>query len=1334
MRLSFSLFAFALALYGQTRQVILVSGGAAPIPPATGTTSNLTVSAASNTQIQLDFDATGSVPLVEISKVADFSTLMPDTDAALFTGANAADREGNAINGGHYTVILGKRGTDVASNGLFVSRALETDTPYYVRVYRPGVSTLTTTATTRPVPFGLGYIPMTEVNTAKPGTFKFPTLSWTAHTSFIHPTTGVRFSVANLPSDYGFLDIEPLSIAIPAGAGWSNLAGLTTAGDSSYASVSNTTNKLFLAYPSGGIRSSIGTTAEGYSGRTINGYYGAFQANLSAAVNIGGTTPVSPVTLSACLTKNGSACNPDGKTILSAPLTTSLQAVDFGSTAIGDLWQATPGSPTIDYTAQSPVAGNAACNGTTTVAANASFFPMWLEQGSNINIGGVDYKLADSTNNYSRVTLTTVCPTNASIAWTANNFGVLVWMTTASANTIQIDFAQATSKVAWWKNMPDDGGIKYSSQITVPEPGTGNPLHFLRWANPAGDVGTYALNSVTGLARMVLNSGNIGATPVNGDMWDSATLLTVPTFYSSTLDGHVYQSKYYGSFQELPTDVSGFRVAQSYSAMPACSGTAPFLASQPCIVTVDLTTINNLGALTTAFTAADTPSFNSSKFTVFQLNDVDPSGNLHLTAHFVSGVQNSIAWDVVFNARATTNAEPGNAGCGALGCVVAAKSSWGSPHCRWCTFKQGNHAHEKWIQTQNILPWPGGNGGGPYTIQSVNGAADGASNVLDGTTSLIPCPANPYGADTSAVAPNCTKMTFLGEPIAPVHATDGGIAGELGAVKVGDWMAANYYAVGGSRYWQVMRVLSRTASATAGQYVLIFERDIINEPRSPFGYPHIYQNPAVNLPAFTMYCNTAPVAGNFNASGRGLWDFFDDAHARNLTGTTIVGDVGGANGHTSFDLLGDIVQSGLAYGTGGATTPLMPGVTADAYTTANTSRFGTGRTFNSVLTDTTQFFYQGQQIYFNGDTGANLGNMQSHPGVFGSTSLTPDAQHAGMYVDGRPYRGGFSSGNTGGSDQNTAPTSPGTRLSGDLFDFSPAQMKLTLPYSLNYPIHAYSGRVPLVNVSGTGCSLSGAVSDNYKFAIVAVAGECFSGSLANHTYVNAPHVADDFAGCFIANQAQTMTFSRDICISGESAFANAYTETKGDATELLLDGSQTRILMKMGEKVNNVFSSPIMTNLFDYGMFEFHLPPGGLAKALLIGKMPSKGTPDGIARNASVALTVSIPTQTNQVAWVRVGLAENAHAGQTGTAKFLNYSGRQEFCVSVVTAGTIDPSTPCFMETTQAGSWTPVDVSSVGATIKYPGIPGSTMYSQVVYRDKTTQALTLGAFGAQIVP
>ena len=49
-------------------------------------------------------------------------------------------------------------------------------------------------------------------------------------------------------------------------------------------------------------------------------------------------------------------------------------------------------------------------------------------------------------------------------------------------------------------------------------------------------------------------------------------------------------------------------------------------------------------------------------------------------------------------------------------------------------------------------------------------------------------------------------------------------------------------------------------------------------------------------------------------------------------------------------------------------------------------------------------------------------------------------------------------------------------------------------------------------------------------------------------------------------------------------------------------------------------------------------------------------------------------------------------------------------------------------------SFTPVDVSSSGVTIQVPGISTRIMYGEIVYKDKTTGVLTLGALSVTAVP
>ena len=1143
----------------------------------------------------------------------------------------------------------------------------------------------------------------------------------------------------------------PLSIVFNSPE-WVTPANIFTT-STAYSTISGTTNKIFLTTPP---ISRIGFEASGYGGG-FSRFFSSFKVTLSALTSAGAVGDAAK--LQACLTQNGSSCYPGAAIYDSNALTTTASVVTFGTDGYGDLWQSTLGTSTPDYTAQAHVGGNLTCDNSSTVINANSIFPFFMEQGSNILINGLNYKLVDSTNNASRLTLTTACPTGT-YAYVTYNFGVLIWKKTASSDTISINSANVYSGMGAWGQQAPDGGIKTCSDNTVTPP-NGNPGRICGSGGGAY-ANSYFIDSVTSLARLIEGNFYFTGAPETGsyynlDPTEKYGITVAP--YGQAVTGGLIRVKYFGSFNELNTNgfVWSASTGSQIAGIANCSGTSPYTAMQPCEEITSATGSLTMGSLIAAFTTnpAYAPAFDPAIFSSMNVHDTDGDGNIDVVAGFG---QYRPAWQIIFNPRATSNSEggdwngiAGNHGCvggGSKGCVMAAMPDYARKNCRWCGTKDVQFGGPGWLRVSSYIELAGGLSGGPWTIQAIDGTADGSSNVLDGTTSLRDCPANPYDAQTAVGSKACSQMTFSAEP---VYTAGPNPTGPLSTVQPGDYFAPwdNRPGTGhliDSGNINLSRVLTKTASATAGAFVLVFQRDITQETRLPFGWTKTYGNQSLSLPLVYMYCNSLTNPGNTVDNFWHNWPWVTDPHGM----TDVIGDVQGSKGHSAANTRGDIVQAGMAYGYGGASTPATPGIAgSNPYNAGFTSRFAKGRAYDAILSGPAT--YQGLQVNFGGSHASTQSwSFQSHPGPYGSSLVAANPNFDGMYMDGRPSFGGNSSGNTGGSNGGAVmPQQPATKMSGDLWKFESNQMVMELPYSKFYPIQGYTGRVPILNVSGPNCSIGPTAADNYKFGIVAVAGECYLGSTVGQVYVNAPHVNPEFAGNYLAYQAGTMTDHRDINIGTVSAVQNTHTQTIGDTTEHVfgsstpqLNGTNSRTLIRVGERVNNPFMSPVMTPDNKFAILEHHLPPGGMPQSIWLAKMPPRcvggvTSPcldnDGVDRTNFINVPVIVPLRANSVAWVRFGTSENNTHQQTGDAAYLNCTGRQEYCTAS-TVGAWNAANPFWMETSEAISMTPVDVSIASATIRVPGFPSHVIYYQIVYRDKTSNALTVMPLAVAATP
>ena len=771
------------------------------------------------------------------------------------------------------------------------------------------------------------------------------------------------------------------------------------------------------------------------------------------------------------------------------------------------------------------------------------------------------------------------------------------------------------------------------------------------------------------------------------------------------------------------------------------------------------------------------PQFDVAKSWIYSFYDIDSAENVMIRARYPDGYtyNNNFAPSdtIIFNPLATHNAETDAASLGVNGCLAATAGQYGCvgtglpgaivallpgedssrPNCRFCTWKDAVLTTGKgWADVQTGL-WDSSNA---PTIAMVNGTADGSTNVFD-VSSMINCPANSLGAPVGVK--QCSQITISGEPTQP-----GGVAGARGTIQPGDRFALSKWTYNldyNPDHEQVM-VLSRRSSATVGAIVLVVQRDVYNVTAEPYGWPKLYGSNTLDvsgnpvgdpqtLPTFTMRCNSG-VPGNYFGASKYAWNFVADPHAINAGGTTILGDKYSSVGHAAADALGNYVQIGAQSGYGGGDTPLHVGACrfslcgVQVYSTRTATP---NQGFDAVLNQPNSY-----QSSIPGFANQPLPGAitQSHPGSFGSATLAYDKNYAGMYMDGRPSRGGGASGLTYGESEGvtTYPNQPGTNYGGDLWVFTSASMGVSMPYSKFYPLQGYSGMKPLLNISSaaTGNAIGTGPADNYKFCIAAVNGECRSDGVAGYTYANVPHITTLTAGCTSASQAYTQMYYPDICIGGTSTTQNGMTQTLMDVSSF--DGSTTRTLMRVGEKANNVFLSPFNTSDNKFSILEYQLPPGGQAKTYLLATIPPRClggitspclATDGVSRTNFIPRGIAVPQRANSTAYVRFGYQENnLHPEQAGTdAALLNPTTRKEIGATAATSSWAASENwtsrqPYYMETTEASSLAGVDVSSASATIYLPGLPQHAIFYQVAYKDKTSSTLTLMPLAITMAP
>ncbi|MDQ2900952.1 MAG: hypothetical protein M3Y07_14310, partial [Acidobacteriota bacterium] len=743
-------------------KISLLVLGAAWLAPVHAAITRVAVLGTTATQAIVTYTAPDNAACVlEVSESGGFAPLVYDVDASKFSGANLDNRPGNITDtdGRERTFVVGKRAAEPALDNKKYSRALQAYTKHYFRVTCPSTGDMATGSfTTKNIQLGNTYADPLPVDKNNPGDYAWPTLSYGDRSEkHVDPLTGALIRRVTLPQDR-YLNwpqnalSDPVAFTMARSTGWNSKdAALSNTDGTAAATISgNNTASLYLsardtAFWFSGSRFLI------YASYITNQYsLNYFQTTLTASTsqascNSNGTDDCKIV---VCLTVDGVNCYAGGKQFEQA-LTTTPSDYTFGSTQV-DLWQ-NPGARPPSGPEVATRNGTVSCDGSNTVklAVNGGdYFNILWSAGSTLTVNGTDYTIA-SVNGLSAITLTSACPAGTGLPYQGNNFGVLVRKKTASADVTSVQYAKVRYQISYVPFISYSGAFDICGPTAVTGP-TGNPGYNCAINQYAA---IYWIDGTTGESHLIAR--DLGAAGCGG--FDSVIFDAVDpdVFYCGGATPN--KIKYVGNHSEpMNTAISGG--FQEGEQLPNCNGTAQTATNQPCVISTNMVPGTTLPALVTQFE----PSFQSDRFLNENFVGVE---NGHLIYRFWRGNSNSIGWTAVFDPNATSNGEPGNAGCvggGKPGCVIATHASWKSPKARWCTLKSNSPLFTPgWLEEG---PYFGGQlgdtapGRGPFTSTVTDGTA--FSTVVDAPGGPTNCPANTMGA----TGKHCTTATVDGEP------------------------------------------------------------------------------------------------------------------------------------------------------------------------------------------------------------------------------------------------------------------------------------------------------------------------------------------------------------------------------------------------------------------------------------------------------------------------------------------------------------------------------------------------------------------------------------------
>ena len=806
--------------------------------------------------------------------------LVDDVNPALFSGADQDSRPGNitagqmpaagqtsppaAPAGRTRTFVIGLRSAQFASDGDRHSRALQANARHHFTL-TCGTQSFDQEFRTQNIPLGDTHNEGPPADRANPGQYAYPGVQWSNPSqALIDPVTGLRSFRATSPLGTPSTT-QNFVTAIDVQSAWQNPAAPlanTGAAATFTGPCSSGTCPLFLRADTLSIPGGATYTGQGSSLEWVT-------VTINTASISNPSCSGDDCKMVACLTVNGVTCTSGTQ---ESALTGTPARYTFGSQALMNLWQVS-GQPAIIRPDVSLATGTVSYTAATmqvTLVSGNPFSIKWTA-GSAINIGGAQYTIS-SVQSERQLTLSAGPVSNqASVSYTANNFGVLIWKKTAAADRISIGY---TSFLYGSSAMPLWGPAPQYEQDCSPVVNVSGKAGYdcfvnteLYWVAADGsdlrDLGRVALPNEPPSYPWSTGAtcGQSGVAyqfdPQNGDTWYCAVFL-----YFDQQRVTIVKVHYNGNHTRYTPG----------QTLPSCDQGSP-----PCL-----------------------------QITVMQPNksdSVSQAAPLFNPDYGASGYQ-AVYWvwdgisqdgDMLFNTRTTGQDSPGWMFVFTIGDgtptgttpnslhIVAGAASYRTPPFTWCTIHSIIPPESGWVQlsSNNLgIYAPAG-----YSMTLVSPPITANVGAAGG---LIACPPNPFGV-TGFV---CSTITVNGPPAAP-----GGPLTPtfLQNIQVGD-LLQSATCIGCGPDSEFFRVV-----AIAGTTQMTVQRGYISTIASHSG--------TVLIPV----CGTQ----NIQAARTAVWNYRSDPNGANSSGQTMIVDPSVLGGHT-------FVGSGLFVVAGGAPYNLGP--------------------------------------------------------------------------------------------------------------------------------------------------------------------------------------------------------------------------------------------------------------------------------------------------------------------------------------------------------------------------------------------------------------------------
>ena len=1283
----------------------------------------VTVTSVNQRQAVISFTPTVGTCTLSIVKNSGFVSGVADLNASLFTNANQCtahqDATTGTIGGVYYLTIGAGGGAQIALNGLWVSRALESGASYTVTVaMNSGADSGSATFTTSPPRSGNTWPEPIPFNVSAPYNYAWPTIraGVDRNTFFADPTTGVATSMFSAPVPvnggytngavqcFVFVCAQPGTASFDAANNGNWSTACAAIGGSNCVNSTANQDPLFIRLKPwcviGASVSAPGTAMACPQGQstwtepgidqtqynTIDDIQAVIAAAISGsttgmqfALTVDGVNPATDWQSQTLTTSSASYPYPatgaaSGGTIItpgfpSTQYGTGAQATTFG------YWFANQATARLTRPDMQPHTGivTIGSGGSVTWSSGEPFRMSSCAVGSHITLVvssvNTDYQVTACT---SPVSLTIASPpTAATYNYIWQNFGLLIRKAAATTGNLTIGGASFSDWESAANTMPIDGTVEVCQSSTVTD-SSGTVWRLCSWIQGFAHV-LYAINESTGVGRFLgVAEGNGGCfsgacapgvnNPLNNFGQPTATAALGSVLIPSTLNM---------VFSASDTDGNFVLIQGSYN--PSGAGSCPNNYQEITIINCPTYPFNNNITYINATPKVGADSADHTPIT--QATNYAAAHSLVFSgAQFSSSFFEEASIDQVNGSIGMTFAVAEqdyaawfvkfNTGSAPF-TLNSMGNSYSSYNCRFCVIHgSGSTAGYENISTENTLPVCSGVGCGEFDLQTTTSTGTSTPNNCTGII-------DPNFTSFNGTS-NCFDLTLAGTD--PCHLTPNLTTEVAPTYGTCSWNGSYTHLVGVTV--QVGDLLDDTSNT--GEMFRV-----VNIPSS--GVIRVLRAYA------TPSAGTGPYEGQ-NARTSSLTTHTEPWNLRMLCSA----NSGIQGGQAWFNLNTDpTAQNGIVdyptYITGHA----------DWWTSGAWAEVFRYRTYSSLgaMAGAPNSFSANQYGPF-GATAAfsyAAGWEDSHAG------LSRDPNNPLYTVDKNPLSSALSA-------VNTLWPQTATNVSGSLWKIAAANVQnngASSPAFIKWnPLSGWSGGYLLNDISGPSSVIDGTSANYWNRCTTYIAGECFSGSASGDVYVNVPQSAH--------NAPATPTcgpwdYFRSLCVATLDATATGLNQyafggiPPYNGTDTPWDGPNIKnglLLRSLGHTLDrhnfeSVFSSAHGSYGGQWVFAHSDYYGGGLRSDLFIVRLPQAVNADTQARNGFIPITL----QAGAVAGTTYARLRWWYAENGGYC-----TSREEACYTAASPTSANPyyfasdATPTFATCTS------------GCTLQAPAIPGRVLY------------------------